>query len=480
MSKIKELVLQKAIKDPDFAREVLPDLPGKVFEDSTELSTVYTVLKRQLLSSSQRSNQETLALKVESFMERQKKDQEEITNTLSFLNDIYDVVEKGSSDETVDTEVENFVKAEMTKDAILKAVSRNDFDDTEKIGKLGDEITRIAVKNLSGTSGDFIDFFRDIDRKRELLSNMHRFKYSTGFKTLDTMIEGGISRGELATASGLTGGGKSMFISNLVTNYVKQGLNVMLVSLEELENRIVLRSEQQFLGINKSSILNEDFTLNEQNYEIIQETYKKQGARYGNYFISKHKPQEVTPSKLEQIIINTQIRENTNIDVVIVDYPELLKATYSTGSESKDGEMIYEFLRSMAQEHEFMCWTISQVNRTGSPAELLTKSHIEGSKRKLNSVELHITINQTDMEFQKGFVRLYLDKVRNGSGNGGSKVIPMKVIPETMTIRDCTEEERMEHEQIMDEYADGGVFNNQKKGNKESPEDLAKKFNSMM
>lgn len=480
MSKIKELVLQKSIKDPDFAREVLPSLPSSVFDDTTELSVLYTVLKRQILSTNKRPTQEALAIKVENFMEKQKKDSDEITNTLSFLNNIYDVEDTKSSDESVDTEVENFVKAEMTKSAIMKAVSRGVLDDTDKIGELGDEITKIAVKNLSGTSGSFIDFFNDIEHKKELLSNIHRFKYSTGFKTLDTKIEGGISRGEVATASGLTGGGKSMFISNLVTNYVKSGLNVLLVSLEELEARIVLRSEQQFLGINKSSILNNDFTLNEDNYDVIQNAYKQQGNRFGSYFITKHKPQEVSPNKLEQIIINTQIRENKNIDVVIVDYPELLKATYNTGSESKDGEMIYEFLRSMAQEHEFMCWTISQVNRTGSPAELLTKSHIEGSKRKLNSVELHVTINQTSVERSNGFIRLYLDKIRNGSGNNDSLVIPMKVIPETMTIRDCTPEEANEHEEIMKEYSDGGVYNNQSKGKKESPEDIAKRFNQLM
>lgn len=474
--KMKELVITRSLKDLEFARGALLKLPATVFEDDKSLQTIYTVLKRQLMSSQNRPSQEVMTLKIEDLLTKQGKDDEVIDTAITTLNSLYEVEkDKKLEDESINTEVDNYVKAEMTKDAIIKAVRKNELEDVDKIGKLGEEITKIAVQNLSGGSGDFLDFFNDIDKKKELLSNIYSHKYPTGFKTLDGIIEGGLSRGEVGVISGITGGGKSLTITNLIANYVRSGLNVLLVSLEENMERIVLRSEQQMFGIKKSSILNTDYSLNEASYEAIQQLYQQKGKTFGKYFISKHKPQEVSPSKLEQIIVNTTVREDTNIDVVIIDYPELMINPYNNASESEAGSLIYEHIRKLSQEYDFLCWTISQVNRNASQnSEVITKSHIEGSKRKLNAVELHLTLNQTSEEFEAGYLRFYLDKVRNNSGRVSSKIIPMRVEPETMTVRDCLPEEIQEHSEVMNSR-DSQVFNKPKQ---ESPTSRAKSFDN--
>lgn len=473
---MKELVITRSLKDLEFARGALLQLPTSVFDDDKSLQTIYTVLKRQLLGSQQKPNQEMLTLKIEDLLTKQGKDAEEIDNTIATLNNLYKVGgDKKVEDESVNTEVDNYVKAEMTKNAIIEAVSRNDLEDVDKIGLLGQKITKIAVQNLSGTSGDFLNFFEDIEKKKELLANIYSHKYPTGFRTLDNIIEGGLSRGEVGVISGITGGGKSLTITNLIANYVRSGLNVLLISLEENLERIVLRSEQQMFGIKKSSILNTDYTLNELAYDAIQQAYKDKGKTFGNFFISKHKPQEVSPAKLEQIIVDTTVREDTNIDVVIIDYPELMINPYHNSSESEAGSLVYEHIRKLSQEYDFLCWTISQVNRNASQnSEVITKAHIEGSKRKLNAVELHLTLNQTPEEFEAGFLRFYLDKVRNNSGRVSTKIIPMKVEPETMTVRDCTEDEMKEHNDVL-ASRDSQVFNKTKQ---ESPTARAKSFDN--
>jgi len=473
--RIKELILKKSLTDLDFGRDVLAKLPSSIFDESVELQSVYTVLKRQLISSSTPPTQESLAIKVEKLLSRQKSSEQDITDSIYFLDSLYNVEsDKSLSDESVSTEMENYIKAELTKDAIMQSVRNNELEDVEKIGELGEKITKIAVQNLNGQSGTFIDFFKDIEKKKELLENINKYKFPTGYTRLDNAIEGGLSRGELGTISGLTGGGKSLMVTNLIRNYVHRGLNVLLVSLEEKEERIILRSEQQMMGIPKSKILNSDYSLNEKSFDLLQEIYTKKKGEFGKFWISKHMPQEISPSKLEQIIVNTKVREGENIDVVVIDYPELMINPYRNESESEAGSLIYEFIRKLAQEHRFMCWTLSQVNRNANSFELITKNHIEGSKRKLNSVEIHITINQKEEEFENGFLRLYLDKLRNGSEKRFSKVIPMKVIPETMTIRDVTEEEERQHSSIIEE--DSQVLKN-KNSKAPNPVERAQMFN---
>ncbi|WNM50878.1 DnaB-like replicative helicase [Staphylococcus phage Alsa_3] len=276
MKRIKELILKKSLTDLDFGRDVLAKLPSSIFDESVELQSVYTVLKRQLISSSTPPTQESLAIKVEKLLSRQKSSEQDITDSIYFLDSLYNVEsDKSLSDESVSTEMENYIKAELTKDAIMQSVRNNELEDVEKIGELGEKITKIAVQNLNGQSGTFIDFFKDIEKKKELLENINKYKFPTGYTRLDNAIEGGLSRGELGTISGLTGGGKSLMVTNLIRNYVHRGLNVLLVSLEEKEERIILRSEQQMMGIPKSKILNSDYSLNEKSFDLLQEIYTK-------------------------------------------------------------------------------------------------------------------------------------------------------------------------------------------------------------
>ncbi|WNM50624.1 hypothetical protein Alsa2_CDS0010 [Staphylococcus phage Alsa_2] len=165
--RIKELILKKSLTDLDFGRDVLAKLPSSIFDESVELQSVYTVLKRQLISSSTPPTQESLAIKVEKLLSRQKSTEQDITDSIYFLDSLYNVEsDKSLSDESVSTEMENYIKAELTKDAIMQSVRNNELEDVEKIGELGEKITKIAVQNLNGQSGTFIDFFKDIEKKK--------------------------------------------------------------------------------------------------------------------------------------------------------------------------------------------------------------------------------------------------------------------------------------------------------------------------
>ena len=463
--KIKELILHKSMKDIHFAREVLDNLPKNLFSaESEDMGYLFTAIKRTAHISDKMSN-EALAIKIEQLMGNNKEDEEKVTKTLTYLEDLYKV-DVNDKDESVNYEIDKYIKTEMSKEVLVKFIAENKQEDSDNLHELVDKLKQIEVSDISGGNGEFIDFFEDTEKKQELLSNLATNKFSTGFTSIDNHIEGGIARGEVGLIIAPTGRGKSLMASNLAKNYVKSGLSVLYIALEEKMDRMVLRAEQQMAGAEKSQIVNQDMSLNNKVYDAIQNHYQKNRKLLGDFYISKHMPGEVTPNQLEQIIVNTTIKKDKNIDVVIIDYPHLMRNPHAKyHSESDAGGKLFEDIRRLSQQYGFVCWTLAQTNRGAYGSDVITSEHVEGSRKIVNAVEVSLAVNQKDEEFKSGFLRLYLDKVRNSS-NTGERFVNLKVEPTKMIVRDETPEEKQEHIQLLSDNGKEDTSKFQAKDNK--------------
>jgi len=227
----------------------------------------------------------------------------------------------------------------------------------------------------------------------------------------------------------------TLFLTNLATNYTKLKRNVLFIALEELENRMVLKFEQSMLRQNRSAILSGS-SLNEKNFNIFQNFYKNNRGIFGNLLFARYSPRTVTPAKVEQLISDVKIRMGIDVDVVIIDYPELLRNPQATGNEADDGGRLFEEMRRIAQDYNVVMWTAAQMNRTAYSAQIRTAEHMEGSHRKKNAAELVLTVNQTPEEYDAGFIRLYADKVRNPPEGPYDKMLGFRVVGSQQTIRE--------------------------------------------
>lgn len=449
MSKrIKEVILHKSMNDINFAREVLTNLPKHLFSDeSEEMKYIYTAIKRKSHTSEHIST-ESLAIKIEDIMTKNKCEEDTITNTIQYMDNLTKV-KLDNEDDSINSEINKYVKTEMSKNVLTKFIIENKQEDSDNLTELVEKLKEIEVKDIAGTSGELIDFFADTDKKLHELKHIAKNKFSTGFASIDEQIEGGIARGEVGLVMAPTGRGKSLMASNLAKNYVRSGLNVLYVALEENMDRMILRAEQQMLGVEKKHLIDENMQLNEDVYKALQKKYEENRPFFGEYFLSKHMPQQVSPNDLEQLIVNTRIKYDKRIDVVIIDYPHLMRNPYARNySESDAGGKLFEEIRRLAQQYQFVCWTLAQTNRTAYGAEVITSEHVEGSRKILNAVEVALAVNQKDEEFKNGYLRLYLDKIRNSS-NTGERFVHLKVEPSKMRVRDETPEEEAEHKQLL-------------------------------
>ncbi|BCK59805.1 helicase/primase [Staphylococcus phage vB_SauH_DELF3] len=450
VKRLKEISLHRSMKDIHFAREVLDKLPKSLSAtESEDMGYLSPAIKRTAHIADKMSN-ESLAIKVEQLMGSEGQDDEKVTQTSKYLDIVY-TRDRNNADDSVRDIVEKYIKTVMSKEVLVKFIAENKQEDSDNLPELVEKLKQIEVSAINGTDGEFIDFFEGIDKKRELLSHLDINKYSTRFHSIGQQIEGGIGRGEVGLFIAPTGRGKSLMASNLGKNYVKQGFDVLYIALEEKIDRMVLRAEQQMVGVQKNQLLNGDLSLNTDAYNKIQEHYKKNRQLLGNFYTVKHMPGEVNANQLEQIIVNTTVREDTNIDFVGIDYPELIRRPYlKYKSESDAGGRRFEDIRKLSQEYNFVGWTLAQTIRTAYGSEIITSEHVEGSRKIVNVVGLANAVNQKDEALKYGFIRFYLDKVRKSS-NTGERFDNLKVEPTCMVVRDETPEEAEEHKQILAE-----------------------------
>lgn len=472
MSHIQKQVLNKALNNPLFSKEVLPKTPLTVFEGNEVYKELSNIIKRYYQTHRDALTEETLLTLTEEKLDRMKKSSEEQQKYFNTINDLY-TIRDSHDDEVIDEKIETYIKKHMRMD-LLKRAAMN-LENEKFMESVDKEFKEIMLLDISGKKQEVINIIDDTEEKRQALQTIYQNTISTGFKAVDALNGGGLAKGELGMIVAASGTGKTLLLTNLATNYTKNGYNVLFVALEELKNRMILRFEQSMLRQNKSDILTGG-ALNEARFNQLQDFYKQKRDIFGNLFFARYSPRTVTPAKIEQLIADIQLRQGINIDVVLIDYPELLRNPHATGNEADDGGKLFEEMRRIGQDYNVVMWTAAQMNRTAYAAAIRTAEHMEGSHRKKNAAELVLTVNQTPEEYNAGFVRLYADKVRNPPEGAFNRMVGLKVVGSAMTVRDYKDDREVAEHQLVLEEADNRMESDfkgkkrEKKDNQPAPD----------
>lgn len=446
-SPIQRQILRKAIESPLFSTDVLSLAPLSIFGDDEIYKELSTIIKRYYQTNRDRLTEEALLTLTEDKLDRMKKSAEEQQEYFNRIHELYEVANSGD-DEIIDEKIEKYIRKHMWVDLLKKAAMN--LDNEQFMEKVADEWRNIMMLDISGKQQEIINILDDTEYKRQALSTLYQNIISTGFRSIDNLNGGGLAKGELGIIVAASGTGKTLILTNLATNYTKLKYNVLFIALEELENRMILKFEQSMLRQNKSAILTGSM-LNNDHFDKLEGFIKQNRDQFGNLFFARYSPNTITPAKVEQLISDVVLREGVNLDVVVIDYPELLRNPKATGDVSEDGGRLFEEMRRIAQDYNVVMWTAAQMNRTAYSAQIRTAEHMEGSHRKKNAAELVLTVNQTQEEYNAGFIRLYADKVRNPPEGPFDRMIGLRVVGSAQTVRDYrTKEEQKEHQAIIE------------------------------
>lgn len=467
MGVIEKQVLYKAIKDSSFGKGVFLDLPASTFNDGEK--AVYSTLKKHYRTSSDVLNEAELLQKVETDLVNRNAKEEKVTEALDTAQEVYDVSDTAGTEEyfsdTFNKSIDSFVKKVLSMDLIKKTLLDNGaLDDDDKMVNMANELTNIRLMDTTGSDSSLTFHLKDREKRLQEYADLYKNKLSTGFKQLDDISGGGLAKGEVGLIMGSTGGGKSSFATQIVVNYIKNGKNVLYLSLEEGSAQVGLKMDTVLTGKGKNFFIDPTTKqVKTENMEAVSKAYESMSL-WGELIISAHLPQEIGVTDLDRIISDLTIRQGVTVDVVVIDYPELLINPHERYvGTSEAGGKLYEDIRALAGKHKFICWTLSQLNRTGANEEVKTGFSIEGSKRKMNAVELALVINQKPVEYQHSVIRLYREKARyisRRTDGSDDKMSYFKFNVESQNIVEETEAEIMAHRALLEQPEGKGRGNN--------------------
>jgi len=176
----------------------------------------------------------------------------------------------------------------------------------------------------------------------------------TGIKSLDKNIIG-IPKKHITVIGARPGQGKTTFALQLKRNFVKQGLNVGMFSLEMYSKNLLIKDISAVTEIDSIDIENNRLKSND--YDKIRKV--EDSLKTENFVISDNAYQ--TPQQIKTTINQWKIQKK--IDVVIIDYLTLIKTDIKKERYDLVIGQLSNDLRIFAKETGTPIIILSQLNR---------------------------------------------------------------------------------------------------------------------
>ncbi|HMN16290.1 MAG TPA: DnaB-like helicase C-terminal domain-containing protein [Ignavibacteriaceae bacterium] len=239
-----------------------------------------------------------------------------------------------------------------TRQAINKANSEYGLDFAINLnGKISDIILKHtgSINKEKTTSETLKETIKKIQTGKP--SNDY---IKTGIDSLDKYIIG-IPRKHLTIIGARPGQGKTTFALQLKRNFVEQGLKVGMFSLEMSSEELLIKDISAITEIDSLDI--ENNRLDSSDYRKIDDNIKL--LKSENFVIDDNAFQ--TPQRIKAIINQWNVQKG--IDVIIIDYLQLIKTDYKRERYDLEIGQLSNDLRIFAKQTGIPIIILSQLNR---------------------------------------------------------------------------------------------------------------------
>ena len=288
----------------------------------------------------------------------------------------------------------DFCRKQKLKEAMLESVKLLKSSSYDEISSVINGALKLGADNNYG-----YDYLADFEERFMVQA---RDPISTGWTEIDQICKNGLGKGELGVVIAPTGTGKSMVLVHLGAEALKAGKTVVQYTLELKDTTIGGRYDSCITGIP----LGELFNFKEEILETVKDIEGK--------LIIKEYPTKSASVKTIKNHLEGLRKRDVNIDMIIVDYADLLRSVSSHREKRMELESIYEGLRGLAQEFDCAIWTASQTNRGGLNAEVITMESISEAFSKCFVADFIFSVSRTVQDKTTNSGRVFVAKNRNG------------------------------------------------------------------
>jgi archaellum biogenesis ATPase FlaH len=322
-------------------------------------------------------------------------------------------------------EFEIFCRHKALERAIIEStdlLERQNYGEVER--KIKAAVQTGLVKDLG------LDYFTNPKARLQWIRDQAG-AISTGWKSIDHKLYGGLNRGEITIFAGGSGAGKSLFLQNFGVNWVAAGLNVVYLSLELSEQLISMRIDSMISGYGTRDIM--------RNMDDVDLKVRMKGKSSGKFRI-KQMPNGINANDIRAFLREYEIQTNIKVDALLVDYLDLMMPISNKVSASdlfiKD-KYVAEELRNLVSERKLLCVTASQLNRAAVEEIEFDHHHIAGGLSKIQTADNVVGIFTSMAMKDRGRYQIQFMKTRSSSGVGSK--VDLKFNRDTLRIEDLDE-----------------------------------------
>ena len=269
----------------------------------------------------------------------------------------------------------DFFKNQTLKNAIIKSVDILESNgDYESIKKVVDDALNAGTERNIGH--EYVEHVED------RYSETARTTVETGWEVIDELTQGGLGGGELGVIVAPAGVGKTWVLAALGANAMKKGKHIVHYSLELNESYVGLRYDSIFTGIaNQNLKYHKD--------DVINHMEKLKGDLVIKYFPTKTASVNTLSAHLKRL---TTL--GTQVDMVVVDYADILRDMGGSREVRHALGNIYEDLRGLAGEFQIPVWTASQANRSALDEDIIEAQKVSESYQKVMTADFVMSLSR--------------------------------------------------------------------------------------
>lgn len=316
--------------------------------------------------------------------------------TIETIRSIYDVEINSYDEEWLKDITEGWIQWRALNVNISKAsvfIKTADITLDNVVDVVHKATGMVADTSLISFDNDLGSDFFDLDSHKSI----KEYKIPYTWNYFNTISKGGLDVKTLTCYIGATNAGKSVFLCNDAAEFVRKGKNVLYITCEMSAAKVTRR-----IGVNLFDMTLEEYDKMVEEPEKVKKRLKNLTTMslmpMGKLFIKEFPTGQGTVLDVERYIKDIEEKQRFKVDVVIIDYINIMSNYRLPNSESTylKIKQIAEDLRGIAVKYNLSIITATQCGRNALDKADINMEDVAESMGLLHTVDTCFGIIQTE------------------------------------------------------------------------------------
>lgn len=407
---LEEKIVENLVFSEEFCRKVLPHTQTKYFEDHVN-QVIVSEVADYFAKYNKPISKDILEIQCLARTDLTQNDARAIPEFIAKLE------RTETNLDWLITETEKYYQKRSVYNAILDSIQIIDGADKKRsedaIPSLLSEALAVSFDMQVGH-----DYLQDSDKRFDFYHSKEE-GIPFDLERLNHITDGAGMRKKSLTAVGArTGGGKSVMMCHVAANTLRQGKNVLYITLEMSEERIAQRIDANLLNIPMQS-------LTSLTRDVFETKLDKLRAKTNGKLVIKEYPMgSAHAGHFRALIEELKIKRAFTPDLIVVDYLGICASARVRNANANSYTImgsVAEELRALGQEYNVPVFTGVQINRGGIDSSDIDMTDTAESLKIVFSLDLYIAMIRTEELDELGQVLVKV--LKNRSGRAGEKFV---------------------------------------------------------